>query len=154
MPTEQENAVGNRIRERGHEYGTTTGRPRRCGWFDAFAVKYAADLSGADELALALLDVLSGLDELKICTGYRVDGKPVTDFDPTALQGVECVYETLPGWKQEITGARRFEELPIEARQYVQAVEGLVGRPVGFIGVGPDRDATIIHNTRVRGFKE
>jgi adenylosuccinate synthase len=154
MPTEQDNAVGDRIRQRGHEYGTTTGRPRRCGWFDAFAVKYAADLSGADELALALLDVLSGLDEVKICTGYRAAGKPVRDFDPTALQGVECVYETMPGWKREISDVRRFENLPIEARRYVHAVEGLVGRPVGFIGVGADREATIVHNTRVRGFKE
>jgi adenylosuccinate synthase len=154
MPTEQDNAVGSRIRERGHEYGTTTGRPRRCGWFDAFAVKYAADLSGVNELALALLDVLSGLDELKICTGYRVAGMPVRDFDPTALQGVQCVYETMPGWKQEISDTRRFEDLPIEARQYVQAVEGLIARPVGFIGVGADREATIIHNTQVRGFNE
>ena len=152
MPTEQDNAVGSRIRERGHEYGTTTGRPRRCGWFDAFAVKYAADLSGANELALSLLDVLSGLDELKICTGYRVAAMPVRDFDPAALQGVQCVYETMPGWKQEISDTRRFEDLPIEARQYVQAVEGLIARPVGFIGVGADRQATIVHNTQVRGF--
>lgn len=152
MPTEQDNAVGSRIRERGHEYGTTTGRPRRCGWFDAFAVKYAADLSGANELALSLLDVLSGLDELKICTGYRAASMPVRDFDPTALQGVQCVYETMPGWKQEISDTRRFEDLPIEARQYVQAVEGLIARPVGFIGVGADRQATIVHNTQVRGF--
>ena len=154
MPTEQDNAVGSRIRERGHEYGTTTGRPRRCGWFDAFAVKYAADLSGANELALSLLDVLSGLDELKICTGYRVAAMPVRDFDPAALQGVQCVYETMPGWKREISDTRRFEDLPIEARRYVQAVEGLIARPVGFIGVGADRQATITHNTRVRGFNE
>jgi adenylosuccinate synthase len=154
MPTEQDNAVGSRIRERGHEYGTTTGRPRRCGWFDAFAVKYAADLSGANELALALLDVLSGLDELKICTGYRAAAKAVRDFDPAALQGVQCIYETMPGWKQEISDARRFEDLPIEARRYVQAVEGLISRPVGFIGVGADRQATIVHNTHVRGFNE
>jgi len=152
MPTEQDNETGNRIRERGREYGTTTGRPRRCGWFDAFAVRYAADLSGVNELALSLLDVLSGFDELKICTGYRAGGKAVKNYDATALQGVECVYETLPGWKREITGARRFEELPIEAREYVQAIEGLVGRPVGFIGVGADREATVIHNTKVRGF--
>jgi len=154
MPTEQDNAVGSRIRERGHEYGTTTGRPRRCGWFDAFAVKYAADLSGVNELALSLLDVLSGLDELKICTGYRAAGAAVRDFDPAALQGIQCVYETMPGWKQEISDARRFEDLPVEARRYVQAVEGLIARPVGFIGVGADRQATIIHNTHVRGFNE
>jgi len=153
MPTEQDNEIGNRLRERGREYGTTTGRPRRCGWFDAFAVRYAADLSGVNELALSLLDVLSGFDELKICTGYHVNGQAVKDYDATALQGVECVYETLPGWKREITGARRFEELPAEARQYVQTVEGLVGRPVGFIGVGADRQETVVHNTKVQGFQ-
>ena len=151
MPTEQDNETGERIRQRGNEFGTTTGRPRRCGWFDAFAVKYAADLSGAGELALALLDVLSGFDELKICTGYRRAGAALADYDPSALDGVECVYETLPGWKEEITDARRFEDLPPEAREYVQAVEGLVGKPVGFIGVGADREATITHNTQLPG---
>ncbi len=154
MPTEQDNEIGNRLRDRGHEYGTTTGRPRRCGWLDAFAVRYAADLSGVNELSLALLDVLSGFEELKICTGYKVGGELVTDFDATAMEGVECVYETLPGWKEEISHVRQFEQLPIEAREYVQAVEGLVGRPVGFIGVGADRQATIVHNTKVRGLGE
>ncbi|MCD6303411.1 MAG: adenylosuccinate synthase [Planctomycetes bacterium] len=154
FPTELDNEVGQRLRERGHEYGTTTGRPRRCGWFDAFAVRYAADLSGADELALALLDVLSGFDEVKICTGYRdPSGRAVEDFDPAAMAGVECIYETLPGWKEDIHDARRFEELPAAARQYVERIEQLVGRPVGFIGVGPDRRQTIIHNTQVRGLE-
>ena len=100
MPTEQDNEIGERIRQRGNEFGTTTGRPRRCGWFDAVAVKYAADLSGVGELALALLDVLSGFEELKICTGYRKNGQPVADFDPAALDGIECVYETMPGWAE------------------------------------------------------
>jgi adenylosuccinate synthase len=153
FPTEQDNPIGRRLRERGREYGTTTGRPRRCGWFDAFAVRYAADLSGVDELALALLDVLSGLDEVKICTGYRLAGEPVADFDPVAIDQVECVYETLGGWAQEITAVRRFEDLPAAAQQYVGRVEQLVGRPVGFIGVGPDREGTIIHNTAVQGLE-
>ena len=151
FPTEQDNEIGNRLRERGNEYGTTTGRPRRCGWLDAFAVKYAADLSGVNELALALLDVLSGFDELKICTGYRVGGQPVEDFDAVAMEGVECVYETLEGWSEEITDARTFEDLPPAAQQYVRRVEEFLERPVGFIGVGPAREATITHHTGVRG---
>jgi adenylosuccinate synthase len=153
FPTEQNNAVGNRIRERGHEYGTTTGRPRRCGWFDAFAVRYAADLSGAHEVALALLDVLSGLAEVKVCTGYRAGGAAVADFDPVALEGVECVYETLPGWAEEIQHVRKFSDLPAAAQAYVSRIEQLVGRPVGFIGVGPDREATILHHSSVQGVR-
>ena len=151
FPTEQDNEIGNRLRERGHEYGTTTGRPRRCGWFDAFAARYAADLSGVNELALALLDVLSGLDELKICTGYRTGGGAIENFDAARLAEAECVYETLPGWNEEITDARRFDDLPAAAQRYVQRVEELLGRPVGFIGVGPDRQQTIAHHTSVRG---
>ena len=153
FPSEQDNEIGQRLRDRGNEYGTTTGRPRRCGWFDAFAVRYAADLSGVNELALALLDVLSGFDELRICTGYRVDGRAVEDFDPVLLDRAECVYEGLPGWKEEISDARGFDDLPAEARQYVRRVEELLGRPVGFIGVGPAREQTIVHNTKVRGLE-
>jgi len=153
FPSEQDNEIGQRLRDRGNEYGTTTGRPRRCGWFDAFAVKYAADLSGVNELALALLDVLSGFQEVRICTGYRVDGRTVEDFDPTRLGEAECVFETLPGWQEEISAARRFDDLPGEAQNYVRRVEQLVGRPVGFIGVGPARDETIVHRTNVRGLE-
>ncbi len=153
FPTEQDNETGNRLRDRGHEYGTTTGRPRRCGWFDAFAVRYAADISGVDELALALLDVLSGFDELKICTGYRRDGRDVEDFDAVAMDGVECVYETLDGWGEEITGCRTFDDLPPPAQRYVTRIEELLDRPVGFVGVGPDREATIQHHTAVRGLR-
>lgn len=151
--TEQDNETGNYIRERGHEYGTTTGRPRRCGWFDAFAVRYACDLSGVNELVLSLLDVLSGLDELKICTGYRKNGKVVEDFDPVALDGAEPIYETMPGWKQEITECRRFDDLPATAKAYVNRIEALLGRPVGVISVGADRMASIAHKTKVEGLK-
>jgi len=150
FPTEQDNEIGQRLRDRGNEYGTTTGRPRRCGWLDAFAVRYAADLSGAGEIALALLDVLSGLEELKICTGYRIAGRDVEDFDPAMMAEAECVYESMPGWQEEITGARSFAELPDNARQYVRKVEALTARPVGFIGVGPDREALIVHDSRLR----
>jgi adenylosuccinate synthase len=149
FPTEQDNETGNYLRERGHEYGTTTGRPRRCGWFDAFAVRYAADLSGVDELALSLLDVLSGLDEIKVCVGYRVAGAELVDFDPMSMAAAEPVYETLPGWSEDISDCRKFEQLPVNAKNYVRRVEELASRPVGFISVGPDRLQTIPHHTTI-----
>jgi len=149
FPTEQNNAIGNTIRERGREYGTTTGRPRRCGWFDAMAVRYTAALSGVDEMSLSLLDVLSGQPEVKIAVGYRRGGRVVEDFDAAAMDGVTPEYETLPGWSEDITGCRRFEDLPETARAYVNRVEQLVGRPVGFISVGPERRQTIRHHTKI-----
>ena len=151
FPTEQDNAVGDLLRERGHEYGTTTGRPRRCGWLDAVAVRYTADLSGVEELALTLLDVPGGLDELRICTAYRRNGQAVEDIDATALGRYECVYEALPGWREEIGGARRFEDLPAGAAHYVGRIEELLGRPVGIISVGPDRQQTIYRHPRQTG---
>jgi len=151
FPTEQDNEIGNTIREAGNEYGTTTGRPRRCGWFDAFAVKFAVDLSGANELALSLLDVLTGIGELKICTVYRAGGQDQEMFDPAAMSGVECVYETLPGWDCDITGCKTFDELPEEARNYVNRVEELLDCPVGFVSVGPERSQTIVHNSKTQG---
>ena len=151
FPSEQDNDIGNYLRERGHEYGTTTGRPRRCGWFDAFAVRYAADISGVDELALSLLDVLSGLDELQVCTAYRVGETVLEDFDPAVMDRAECVYETLPGWNEDITGCKSFDELPPNAQAYVNRIEELIGRPVGFVSVGPDREATILHHTKISG---
>jgi len=153
FPTEQDNAIGNTIRERGHEYGTTTGRPRRCGWFDAVAVRYTADLSGVAELSLALLDVLSGLGELNIAVRYRRDGRVVEDFDAASMDGCVPEYETLPGWSEDITGCRRFEELPAAAQAYVNRVEQLAGRPVGFISVGPERTQTIRHHTTIEGLR-
>ena len=151
FPSEQDNAIGDGLRERGHEYGTTTGRPRRCGWLDAFALRYAADLSGVNEVALTLLDVLSGLDEVKVCTGYRVDGKDVEALDPVSMAGVECVYETLDGWREDLSDCRSFEELPGAARRYVERLEELLARPIGMISVGPDREQTIMHHTGVPG---
>jgi len=151
FPSEQDNEIGNTLREKGHEYGTTTGRPRRCGWFDAFAVRYAADLSGVNEFALSLLDVLSGLAELKICTGYRVAGRDLADFDPAAMADAECVYETLDTWSEDITACTSYADLPAAARAYVDRVEAVLGRPVGVISVGPDREQTIFHNTTIEG---
>jgi len=151
FPTEQDNELGDTIRQAGNEYGTTTGRPRRCGWFDAFAVKYATDLSGVDEFALSLLDVLTGLSELNICTGYRIKGQEQEMFDPAKMSGVECTYKTLPGWDCDITGCQTFDQLPAEARDYVNCVEELLQRPIGFISVGPERSQTIVHHSGTEG---
>ncbi|HNX26806.1 MAG TPA: adenylosuccinate synthase [Phycisphaerae bacterium] len=150
FPTELDNEIGQAIRDAGHEYGTTTGRPRRCGWLDAMVVRYTASLSGVDELALMLLDVLTGFDELKICTGYKIDGEIVKDFDPARLDEVECVYETMPGWQQDITDCRKFSELPAEAQNYVRRISEIVGVPVGIISVGPERTQTILHESEIK----
>ncbi len=151
FPTEQENAIGKGLRERGNEYGTTTGRPRRCGWLDAVSARYAADLSGITEIALSLLDVLSGMEKVKICSAYALHGEPVVDPDPTTLHDVECAYETLPGWDEDITACRNFDELPEAAQNYVRRVEELVGRPVGIVSVGPVRTQSLVHTTSIEG---
>ena len=149
FPTEQDNDTGQHIRDRGHEYGTVTGRPRRCGWFDAVAVRYTARLSGVNVLAVMLLDVLSQLDELKICVAYEIDGRRVTDFPSHVddLRRVQPVYETLPGWRQEITEVRRMADLPENARAYLNRISQIVGRPVELASVGPDRQQTIFSDT-------
>jgi adenylosuccinate synthase len=151
FPTEQDNAIGNAIREKGHEYGTTTGRPRRCGWLDAFAVRYSAQLSGVCEMALSLLDVLTGQGELKICVGYEVNGKPLPYFTPDAMFEAKPVYETLEGWNEDLSGCRKFDDLPRAAKAYVNRVEELVGCPVGIISVGPEREQTILHKSKISG---
>jgi adenylosuccinate synthase len=146
FPTEQDNDIGNYIRERGNEYGTTTRRPRRCGWLDALAVKYSVALCGITHVALTLIDVLSGLDHVQICTAYKHNGQRLDTFraDMDTLAEVEPVYETLPGWRGNISACRRFEELPKEAQQYVKRVEQLIGAPVKMVSVGPERTATIM----------
>ena len=146
FPTEQDNETGRHIRERGNEYGTVTRRPRRCGWFDAMAVRYSARLSGADVLAVMLLDVLSQLPELRICTAYELDGRRITHFPSHVddLRRVVPVYETWPGWQQEISDARRLEDLPTHARAYLERIGQLIGRPVEIVSVGADRRQTIL----------
>ena len=151
FPSEQDNETCRDLRDRGNAYGATTGRPRRCGWFDAIAARYAADLSGVDELALSLLDVLTGLDEINVCTAYRLDGKDVAELDPASMHRVECVYQTLGGWKEDIGECRSFEKLPVPAREYVALLAELIGRPIGFISVGPERTQTIAHETQIEG---
>jgi adenylosuccinate synthase len=127
------------------EIAATTGRIRRVGWLDLEIVKTAAQLSGVTELCLTKLDVLSGLEELQVCTGYKVNGEDVryTDVDAYGLENVEKVYQTVPGWKEDISKARTFEELPTNAQSYVKMIEEAVGVSVKWIGVGPERDATI-----------
>jgi adenylosuccinate synthase len=145
FPTELKDALGDQIREQGHEYGTTTGRPRRCGWLDTFAIRYSARLNGIDGIVITLLDVLGGLAELKICTGYTADGKRLAEFpdDPATLEQAQPVLESLEPWKEDISGARRFRDLPRAARAYVKRVEEVIGAPVRIISVGPDREQTI-----------
>ena len=146
FPTEQDNATGQHIRDRGNEYGTVTKRPRRCGWFDAVAARYTARLSGVDELAVMLLDVLDEMPELKICTAYELDGKRITDFPSHVddLRRVVPVYETLPGWRQSTVGVRRMADLPENATKYLARIGELLARPVAIVSVGPDREQTIL----------
>ena len=152
FPTEQDNEIGDVIRERGKEYGTTTGRPRRCGWLDAVAVRYAADLSGADELALMLLlDGPGELEKFRVCTAYELDGKRFDRFDPSMpLDRVQCVYEDVPAWRDPIASAGSFADLPGEAQAYVERIESLIGRPVGLISVALNRRQTIAHHTKLK----
>jgi adenylosuccinate synthase len=148
FPTEQENEIGELIRDKGNEYGTTTGRPRRCGWFDGVVVKYSATIGGINELAMMHLDTLSGMKEIKVCGSYIVDGVE-TDFFPSdaaTLERIECVYETLPGWDENLENITAYDELPANARAYVDTVERITGIPVTIIGVGPKRDQTIFRN--------
>ena len=145
FPTEQDNQYGQYIRDRGNEYGTTTGRPRRCGWFDAVAVRYTARLSGVSLISLMMLDVLCGMDEIQVCTAYRINGENITDFPSHVddLRQAEPVYETLPGWQEEVSEIDRVEDLPDNARNYIRRIQELVGRPVGIVSVGPDRAQTM-----------
>ncbi|MCE9533746.1 MAG: adenylosuccinate synthase [Planctomycetes bacterium] len=149
FPTELDDGptgIGERIRKIGREYGTVTGRPRRVGWFDAVAVRYTSALAGVDEVTVMLLDVLSGLKELKICTGYTMDGKPIDGFPSDAYLLERCtpVYETLPGWEMDLTKARKKSDLPKEAMRYVERISELIGLRVMLTSVGPDREQSII----------
>jgi adenylosuccinate synthase len=146
FPTEQDNGTGQRIRGIGREYGTTTGRPRRCGWFDAVAVRYTSRLSGIDSIALMMMDVLSQLPEVRICTAYELDGDTIRQFPSQVrmLRRVKPIYETLPGWQKDVTGVRKLSDLPPGARRYLDRVSELVGKPIGLVSVGPGRDQTIV----------
>jgi adenylosuccinate synthase len=152
LPTELTGEAGDRLRESGNEYGAVTGRPRRCGWYDAVAVRYAARVNGLDALALTKLDVLDGLSEVVICTGYRCGGRLLTEFpsDVKQLAACEPVYESMTGWSSPTRGLRSFHELPIEARRYVARLEEVSGLPAAIISTGSDRIETIVREDVLR----
>ena len=145
MPSELEDETGDLIRERAHEYGTTTGRPRRCGWFDAVAARFSTRVNGFTGAAITRLDILDVLPRLKICVGYELDGK-IIDYFPgsvAALARCQPVYEELPGWETSTVDIRQFAKLPAKARQYIKRLEELISCPVNLICVGPEREQTI-----------
>ncbi|MCF0233850.1 MAG: adenylosuccinate synthase [Thermoguttaceae bacterium] len=146
FPTELDNEIGQTIRDRGNEYGTVTKRPRRCGWFDAVAVRYSSRLSGVTELSVMLLDVLSTFDELKICTAYELDGQRIEYFPADVDELARCkpIFETAPGWSEDITGVKRYEDLPQNARNYVERLSAILKKPVSIVSVGPGREQTIM----------
>jgi adenylosuccinate synthase len=146
FPTELDDAVGQRLGERGHEFGTVTGRQRRCGWFDAVMVRQAIITGGITGIALTKLDVLDGFPELKICTGYKVDGKIMKRLPAGASQQakVKPIYETMPGWQGSTRGARSWADLPAEAVKYVRHIEELIGCPVGMVSTSPEREDVIL----------
>lgn len=146
FPSELDNEIGQKIRIAGNEFGTVTGRPRRCGWFDAVATRYSARISGVDSIAIALLDVLTGFDELFLCEAYNIRGT-VTRTLPSRCEDLaeaKPLLRRVPGWQQDITGVTQFSDLPAAAQQYVRGVEELVGRKVEYVSVGPDRAQTIV----------
>ena len=146
LPTELSGALADRLRESGQEYGASTGRPRRCGWYDAVVVRYSARINGLDALALTKLDVLDGLPEVQLCTGYRTAQGTITEFpaDLRSLAGATPVYETMPGWSTPTKGATRIEQLPENARKYVTRLEELSGVACAIISTGSDRTETIV----------
>lgn len=148
---EEEEGMANLIRERGNEYGSVTRRPRRCGWFDAVATRYAAELNGFDSVALTKLDVLDALEEISVCVGYEIDGKRVDTFPAVSsdLRQIKPVYQTLPGWMTDTIGTTAFEQLPENARKYVEFLSTEIGVEIGLISTGPERDQTIIMNDSV-----
>jgi adenylosuccinate synthase len=151
LPTELTGEIGNRLRETGQEFGAVTGRPRRCGWYDAVALRYAVRVNGLDALALTKLDVLDGMEELQICTSYRCQGKTLTEFpgEIAELAACEPVYESLAGWTQPTAGVRRFAELPREALRYIGRLEELSGVPAAVISTGSAREDTIIRDDSI-----
>ncbi len=145
FPTELLDVKGDRLREAGAEFGTTTGRPRRCGWFDAVIARYAARINGVTDFVLTKLDVLTGMEEVPVCVAYEVDGVRHDEMPMTQSEFAKAVpvYETFPGWAEDISQARKIDDLPRSARDYVAALEKMIGAPISAIGVGPGRDETI-----------
>lgn len=148
FPTELHGKIGDRIRIQGNEFGATTGRPRRCGWFDAVAARYSAEINGVDRLAVTLLDVLTGLEEVKICTAYWTGNKRSEDYpaDAFSLAAVQPEYLTMKGWDKDITACKKYRQLPKNAKEYLEAVEDLLAVPIEIISVGRERTQTILMN--------
>jgi adenylosuccinate synthase len=146
MPTELNDEIGALIRERGQEFGTVSGRARRCGWFDGVAARFSARINGFTSLAVTRLDILDVLPVVKICTAYELDGRTIDFFPASAAALARCrpVYEDLPGWEKPTGGARTFRELPVNARSYVKRLEEIIGCPVGLISVGKRREETVV----------
>lgn len=146
FPTEQLNEIGETIREIAHEYGATTGRPRRCGWIDCCVVRHAARINGLDAIAVTRVDILDNFDELKLCVGYRWNGQLLQGFPASlkVLEQVEPVYETMPGWKSDTTGVREYGQLPENCRRYLERIAQVSGARIGIVSVGADRDQTIL----------
>ncbi len=138
--------LGQLIRERGREYGASTGRPRRCGWFDAFATRYAAEINGFTSVALTKLDVLDTLEEIKVCVGYKLNGRELDSLPAVSqdLRMVEPIYETLPGWNTSTVGTTELDSLPANARRYVEFLSEKIGVQIGLISTGPERSQTIV----------
>ena len=146
FPTELENEIGEKLRSIGHEFGATTGRPRRCGWLDIFSLNYSLKINGVDEIALTKLDVLSSFEEILICTGYEVNGKIIANFptDIRTLDNAKPIFTSFKGWRDDITGIKKFILLPKECRKYIRAIEKLTNTKITFVSVGPRRSQTII----------
>ncbi|MBP7275441.1 MAG: adenylosuccinate synthetase, partial [Kiritimatiellae bacterium] len=146
FPTERTDAIGERLRSVGREFGATTGRPRRCGWFDAVVARYSARINGIDEWALTKLDVLDGFDPLRICVAYECDGRRMDTVpaDPDVFARCVPVYEDLPGWSGALRGAADWFGLPEPAREYIKAIETFTGVPVGVLSLGPGREDTLL----------
>jgi len=157
FPTELNDEVGKQLLEVGQEFGTTTGRARRCGWFDAVIAKYSVQVNGLDGLAITKLDVFDGMSELKICTGYRnrETGEVMNQFPSQlrALQHVEPIYESWPGWQSSSQDARRYEDLPVQAQRYLSRISELIGCPLAIVSVGPERNQTILLENPIKGSK-
>ena len=146
FPTEQDNEIGAFLAKRGNEFGSVTGRPRRCGWFDAAALKRSIQINGVSGLCVTKLDVMDGLEEIKLCVGYILDGKQVDilPFGSDAVSKCQPVYETLPGWSESTFGAKRWEDLPANAQAYLTRIADVCGAPVDIVSTGPDREETIV----------
>jgi len=146
MPTELKDEMGDFIREKAHEYGATTGRPRRCGWFDAVAGRFSVQVNGLSDIALTHLDIYDGFSSIKICTAYKFKGEALTSFpsDVAIFERCQPIYEEVDGWQESISGIRNFKKLPVKARNYMSRLEDLLSCPISLVSVGPDRRQIIL----------